>query len=158
MAAMLDMAFQLLAFFILTFRPSPIEGQLAVNLPPPVPLTNVQLPPTALTDAGESRLYETAPLFVTADASGNVQSMRLGTNPVAEGPLDAAKLERLGARLRELFEIPNSPIKRVQISADGRLKYDHLMRIMDVCLQQKLSDGQPLRDISFEELNTAEPN
>ncbi len=28
LAAMLDMAFQLLAFFILTFRPAPLEGQI----------------------------------------------------------------------------------------------------------------------------------
>ncbi|MFO1019164.1 MAG: biopolymer transporter ExbD [Planctomycetales bacterium] len=35
LAAMLDMAFQLLAFFILTFRPSPIEGQIDMQLPPP---------------------------------------------------------------------------------------------------------------------------
>ena len=38
LAAMLDMAFQLLTFFILTFRPAPIEGHLALNLPPPIPL------------------------------------------------------------------------------------------------------------------------
>ena len=31
LASMLDMAFQLLAFFILTFRPSPIEGQLMLR-------------------------------------------------------------------------------------------------------------------------------
>jgi biopolymer transport protein ExbD len=30
---MLDMSFQLLAFFILTFRPSPTEGQIALALP-----------------------------------------------------------------------------------------------------------------------------
>ena len=36
LAAMLDMAFQLLTFFILTFRPAPVEGQLSLNLPPPV--------------------------------------------------------------------------------------------------------------------------
>ncbi len=41
LAAMLDMAFQLLAFFILTFRPSPVEGQLLLNLPPPTPVTKV---------------------------------------------------------------------------------------------------------------------
>ena len=33
MAAMLDMAFQLLAFFILTFKASPIEAQIALRLP-----------------------------------------------------------------------------------------------------------------------------
>ena len=35
LAAMLDMAFQLLAFFILTFRPAPMEGQIKLMLPPP---------------------------------------------------------------------------------------------------------------------------
>lgn len=31
---MLDMSFQLMAFFILTFRPAPTEAQLALTLPP----------------------------------------------------------------------------------------------------------------------------
>jgi Biopolymer transport protein ExbD/TolR len=31
---MLDMSFQLLAFFIMTFKPSPTEGQIAMSLPP----------------------------------------------------------------------------------------------------------------------------
>ena len=30
---MLDMSFQLLSFFILTFHPMPTEGQLSINLP-----------------------------------------------------------------------------------------------------------------------------
>ena len=37
LASMLDMAFQLLAFFILTFHPSPIEGQLSLHFRPPSP-------------------------------------------------------------------------------------------------------------------------
>ena len=39
LAAMLDMAFQLLTFFILTFKPAPVEGQVNLRLPPPVGLT-----------------------------------------------------------------------------------------------------------------------
>src|ERR1044072_1890921 len=34
LAAMLDMAFQLLTFFILTFRPGPVEGQIMLRMPP----------------------------------------------------------------------------------------------------------------------------
>ena len=41
LAAMLDMAFQILAFFVLSFRPPPVEGQLSLHLPPAVPVTNV---------------------------------------------------------------------------------------------------------------------
>ncbi len=33
LAAMLDMAFQLLAFFILTFKPAPVEGDIALRMP-----------------------------------------------------------------------------------------------------------------------------
>ncbi|MBA4189671.1 MAG: hypothetical protein C0467_16930 [Planctomycetaceae bacterium] len=47
---MLDMSFQLLAFFIMTFRPTPTEGQIAVELPP-IPggpeSTAVAIPETA---------------------------------------------------------------------------------------------------------------
>ena len=39
LAAMLDMAFQLLAFFILTFRPAPIEGHFQLHMPPPTSQT-----------------------------------------------------------------------------------------------------------------------
>ena len=42
LAAMLDMAFQLLAFFIMTFKPAPIEGQINLKLPPPKPVAGVK--------------------------------------------------------------------------------------------------------------------
>jgi biopolymer transport protein ExbD len=37
LAAMLDMAFQLLTFFILTFQPEKVEGEIALRLPPARP-------------------------------------------------------------------------------------------------------------------------
>jgi len=46
---MLDMAFQLLTFFILTYHPMPSEGQFVMNLLPAAPATdlNAQSPETA---------------------------------------------------------------------------------------------------------------
>ena len=38
LAAMLDMAFRILTFFVLTFKPAPVEGQVALRMPPPQPL------------------------------------------------------------------------------------------------------------------------
>src|SRR3954468_16527214 len=38
---MLDMAFQLLTFFILTYRPAPSEGQFSMNLLPAQPVTEM---------------------------------------------------------------------------------------------------------------------
>jgi biopolymer transport protein ExbD len=152
MAAMLDMAFQLLAFFILTFRPSPIEGQLALNLPPAVPLTKVDQPTAETAEAAGSFGLETALLYVIANDQGEVAQLKLETDVIAEGPLDAAKLGQLNERLKTLFSTPGSPLENIQITVDGRLMYDSLMRIIDVCLQQRLPNGEPLKNLSFVEL------
>ena len=75
LAAMLDMAFQLLTFFILTFRPAPIEGHLALNLPPPIPLTKVEVSENPVEGGGPSvPQLEALHLFVT---SNDVQIPRL---------------------------------------------------------------------------------
>ncbi len=50
LAAMLDMAFQLLAFFILTFNPGAVEGQIAMRMPPPLPISS-----------GKASAHEAAP-------------------------------------------------------------------------------------------------
>ena len=39
--AMLDMAFQLLAFFVLTFKPPPGEDQIYLKLPPAQPVAGM---------------------------------------------------------------------------------------------------------------------
>ncbi len=155
LAAMLDMAFQLLAFFVLTFRPSAIEGHLQVHMPPPIPLTNVQTESTS-TDTGESGEMlsglETLDLYVTADESGSVAEIKVGTFPVVRSELHAAAMQRLNEHLKSLFEIEAILFDRVQIHADGRLRYDELMKIVDVCTQQVLPDGKPMQRVNFMEL------
>ena len=80
LAAMLDMAFQLLTFFILTFRPAPVEGQLGLHLPPPVAtakpqhisaLTIFEGQVTAVTKAGRSSVN------VAISCSGSVIVARI---------------------------------------------------------------------------------
>ena len=51
--SMLDMAFQLLTFFVLTYHPMPSEGQFVMNLLPPQPATAMAAP-TAPSDAAAS--------------------------------------------------------------------------------------------------------
>ena len=48
---MLDMAFQLLAFFVLTFRQTPLEGQISLRLPPPQAIVVVKDGQSAGSDA-----------------------------------------------------------------------------------------------------------
>lgn len=159
LAAMLDMAFQLLAFFILTFRPAPVEGQLAMNLPPPVAMTRVESPPP---DAGADDSgggipgLDTLHMFVTANSEGDAVEVRLEGNVVSYGPLTAGALTTIYQKLKQVFALPVIPFERVQIAVDNRLRYEELMKLIDVCTKQKLPDGKPLQKVSFTELGGSE--
>lgn len=157
LAAMLDMAFQLLAFFILTFRPSPVEGQLAMHMPPPRPLTNVSAAQPVEAQAASGGMFadNSFVLGVTADAEGNVAAVSLDFAGAFEGAATEANLRYLDGRLRDIFGAQGTPFDQVVIRADPRLRYEELMKIMDVCLRQRLPDGQPLQKLSLMEM--AEP-
>lgn len=152
LAAMLDMAFQLLTFFILTFRPAPIEGQLALNLPPPVPLTNVESAGPGGEASPDTLAMETLHLHITADEQGDVHTLNVEAIPLLKGPFDEASGQRLNQKLKALFGVQQIPFDRIQIDVDGRLRYGELMKVIDVCQRQKLPDGSPMQRISFTEI------
>lgn len=157
LAAMLDMAFQLLAFFILTFRPTPVEGQLALNLPPPVPV-EIKQENSSSQSTSDAFKPEALNVFVHSNAAGEATQVRVGLNTIVNGALDDAGLQKLNQQLGLLFGEQGVLFDRIQISIDGRLHYNELMRIVDVCTQQKMPDGTNLNKISFIELgNTDTP-
>lgn len=148
LAAMLDMAFQLLAFFILTFRPAPFEGQIALQMPDPHPIANV--------DSNNSKGAEknpTAPLgletlTITALATpaGEIANMRIGEG---EPTADLAALE---GQLAAAFADPNSPFQQVVLQVGSGLRYENLMRLLDICTRLKLPSGERLQKLSFVEV------
>jgi biopolymer transport protein ExbD len=154
LAAMLDMAFQLLTFFILTFRPAPIEGQLALNLPPPVPLTNISTEPNSGDGIGDVLAMETLHLHVIANDRGDVSELKVEATPLLKGSFDQANAHHLDRKLQSLFSVQQIPFDRIQIAVDGKLRYGELMKIIDVCQRQKLPDGTPMKRISFTEIGT----
>ncbi|QDT53775.1 Biopolymer transport protein ExbD/TolR [Caulifigura coniformis] len=157
LAAMLDMAFQLLAFFILTFRPSPVEGQLLLNLPPPTPVTKVSSaggegPAVPASDV------EPVLLSVMSDPAGKVAGVTAFSGDTGfRGPADAANLQRLNQILKDAISVDGSLYDQILIQVDPTLHYDELMKIIDVCLKQTLPDGTPLTKINFTELPVSEP-
>src|SRR5262249_45163516 len=70
---MLDMSFQLLSFFILTFKPMPTEGQLAINLPR---LDATKTPPTDMPVPDDEKKDEYR-LTVHAGGGGEITNMSL---------------------------------------------------------------------------------
>jgi biopolymer transport protein ExbD len=158
LASMLDMAFQLLSFFILTFRPSPIEGQLTLHLPPATPVTNVAAERPDAAEAAEAggTTAKTLEVSVFADAKGEVASAQVGLRVAFQGPADPGNLHKLDQRLHEAFAFEGSPFEQIVIRVAPNLRYEELMKIIDVCTRQKTADGQPLHKISFVEMSSTD--
>jgi biopolymer transport protein ExbD len=149
LAAMLDMAFQLLTFFILTFRPSPIEGQISLRLPPPQPVVVAQRAETPGQDIHNTNPLQgisTLTISVFANRStGMIESLGIGETPVAG-------LAALDGRLKEVFADAGNPFDQVIIQVSDACRYDELMKVVDVCTHQVLPGGHKLAKLSFVEL------
>src|SRR5262249_23145307 len=114
---MLDMAFQLLTFFIMTYHPAPSEGQFAMNLLPASPQLDLNAP------AGENkqenqdipaalRTMKTA-LFAAPDGT-------LGK--VTVGEVEVQGMDQLKAKLEEILGNKDLPFDQALIQADPLLK------------------------------------
>ncbi|HJZ91131.1 MAG TPA: biopolymer transporter ExbD [Gemmataceae bacterium] len=125
---MLDMSFQLLSFFILTFKPMPTEGQLAINLPRlDASKTQQDLPLHEEPKQDEYRLT------VHAGGGGEITNMSL------VGPTVTKENIRTFQELEEQLKLIAKPAGRgaegvsITIEASQDLIYSRLIDIMDRC-------------------------
>ena len=68
---MLDMSFQLMAFFILTFRPMPTEGQMALALPDKIGGGS------SISDPLSDNWADDVTVIVTASTEGRISGITL---------------------------------------------------------------------------------
>ncbi|QEH35681.1 Biopolymer transport protein ExbD/TolR [Aquisphaera giovannonii] len=128
-APMLDMAFQLLAFFVLTFKAPSAETHIDLHLP---------ATPAALPAAPEGRARPGAVRSVDADLEndlliraeaddlGDLKALKLGDAPLPD-------LAALGDRLTRYTGLLNGRPLRVRLVADDRLRYEPAARIVATC-------------------------
>jgi biopolymer transport protein ExbD len=148
LAAMLDMAFQLLTFFILTFHPSPVEGDVLLRLPPPVPTVVSEKAEKAGANEKNTNLVEgmhTLTITVLGSPNGSIHQIMFGNDTPIAG------LDALDAKLRSTFSDPNVLIDQVILQIGSALNYDQLMQVLDVCRRQKLPNGDRLTKLSLVE-------
>jgi biopolymer transport protein ExbD len=77
LAAMLDMAFQLLAFFIITYQPPALEGDVRLRLPPPSPTVVSDQAQAAGSDANNTNLVQglnSLTITVLGSSNGSIRS------------------------------------------------------------------------------------
>jgi biopolymer transport protein ExbD len=141
---MLDMAFQLLTFFILTYRPAPTEGQFSMNL----------LPAQAATEITKEQPKDTATPSLDASLRTLKTTLRAGEGgSIGEMTLADKTITGMDELKKELESFVNDPVlsfDQALISVDPQLKYSEVMKVIDVFNSLK---PKPLTKISFSELN-----
>jgi biopolymer transport protein ExbD len=134
---MLDMAFQLLAFFIFTYHPSDLEGQMDLSLPSEQ-VAQAQKPenvdPTSQPDKNQN-------LELPADVTVIVNTQRDGVNDgqisalhieERSGQVHPNNLEQLKAELVKIRQRVENK-EAIKLQGDSKLKWESVIKVMDVC-------------------------
>jgi biopolymer transport protein ExbD len=133
---MLDMAFQLLMFFIFTYHPSGMEGQMDLNLPSeknPAAKDEKMVDPNTKADKDQA-------LEFPSDLTVNIRALQDGpqkgaisdlTLERASGPKPVTNLKALEGELTEARK--GSSNSNIKVQGDGKLKWKEVVAVMDVC-------------------------
>jgi biopolymer transport protein ExbD len=138
---MLDMAFQILAFFIMTYHPSALEAHIPGSLVPgnhavkgpaaPIVPAEAPLPTEKALLEG---LEDAVTVKMNASANGSPRQIFVLQPPAIEPELVAdvdlgfaAALERLSGRLKSM----RKHSANVKIAADGELRQQYVMGVYD---------------------------
>jgi biopolymer transport protein ExbD len=143
---MLDMAFQLLTFFVLTYKPAPSEGQLIMNLLPAQPATAItaEAPSDQASDNLPASL-RTLPTILKAGDGGTLGQIIVGETPLSTDPKE---LER---ELDKYLQDPDLPFEQTLLKIDPRLRYSEVMTVMNAFMNAFIHAKKP-PNITFDEL------
>ena len=148
-AAMLDMAFQLLAFFILTFNPSDVEIQISMLMPPDKPVSGSGTSAAPQVDIQNVDTSLPLPIRVLANPDRSFREIQVGSDSISGGSMQEF-LVSFEAAVSNMFQ--NAGFESVDLKVDSNLGYEYLIRVMEVCTRQKLHDGTNLTKISLNEI------
>jgi len=158
--AMLDMAFQLLAFFILTFRPPPGEAQIFLKLPPAQPVAGM----TGTEKAGSDESKDPKDVKTTKSVvvelrdrdSGSITDVQVGIPSVSMKPVQYMDLEK---ELRVYFKAKEDndagqkggqgDYEQVVINASPTLRWEEVMKVVDMCTKFTAGKGDKLPAVSL---------
>lgn len=144
LAAMLDMAFQLLMFFILTFNPAPVESQFAAYLPAPVPVT-------------APAIHREAPVI----ADGTPQAIIVTVAANEAGAIDAVAIDgrvvdgvgKLRGQLHDAL-LRQGADGAVTVQLDAHLRYEGVLQVVDACTQPQTANEDAPPTLKLVELRS----
>lgn len=137
---MLDMSFQLLAFFIMTFHPAPTEGQIAMTLPPPEQ-GGASVAPDPSVDKPTKYIVQ-----IAATETGTIKSMSIREERSA-----SAESKDLGAGIESYFkelqsytqQLKGKPAK-LTLEIDDKLLEVYVVQLLDHGIRAGFTDISPV--------------
>jgi biopolymer transport protein ExbD len=129
---MLDMSFQLLFYFVMTFQAAnALEGQLDMYLPKAGSPQAKRPDQVDLSKDSDADLEQQADVTVVVSSQrGDVEGLSI-REKTRNTPVELKALRGALAKLRSELGENQTAIK---IEADGHLKYARLVEVMDACL------------------------
>jgi biopolymer transport protein ExbD len=139
---MLDMSFQLLAFFVMTFQAAnALEGQLDMYLPKAGNPQAKRPDQVDLNKDSDADLDQQADVAVVVSSQrGDIESLSIREKTKNTPVSDVRSLKGALTKLRGELGGTQTAIK---IEADSKLKYARLVDVMDACL------GSGFRSVGF---------
>lgn len=146
MAAMLDMAFQLLAFFILTFKPAPMESIIAMRVPALAPTRSTGQTTTEPSPIA-AEIGEQLRIVLKAGQNGRLAAVEL-ENARLEAAADHGEfLRRLQQQLQNL--VHQFGYRSIAIKVAPQLEYQYMVEVMDTCSNLVMPDGNRVTAIAI---------
>jgi biopolymer transport protein ExbD len=165
--AMLDMAFQLLAFFVLTFKPPPGEDQIYLMLPPAQPVAGMTGTQAAGADETKNKdqVKTTESLTITLldGGTGSLTDVQVGIP--SKNLMKSIAYNDLERELRSYFRAkdeneasgqksnPQGNYDQVVINASTTLRWEEVMKVADLCTKFTTVSGDKLPAVSFSAAN-----
>jgi biopolymer transport protein ExbD len=154
---MLDMAFQLLTFFIFTYHPSGLEGEMDLALPSDAnKQAKVEQDVDNKKPADAENLEFPSDLTVTIRAlqgggphDGDISALFIRNADGKEQALAGADADAMLKSLEEYLKKAKDTVNikdSIKVQGDGKLKVKSLFKVMDVCRHtgfQNVSAVQP---------------
>jgi biopolymer transport protein ExbD len=141
---MLDMSFQLLAFFIMTFKPAPTEGQIALTLPKEEGGPSAQSIPSPV-DENKPRHFI---VRVTSTDTGTIEKMTLSEEgspapPKDLGPTVTTYRDELKVLAQQLKN--DKKTGKLTLEIGDKLLQTHVVNLIDTAMRV---DPLPFTDVS----------
>jgi biopolymer transport protein ExbD len=148
---MLDMAFQILAFFVFTYSPTAAEGQFPISLVQGETAGDEEKKPDEKVSPDQpTELKSTLFIEVRAREKGRIGSIRVGTTSIEPDPTETDRTEGfIKALSKEMLELKNSnkTEDRITIKGTPTLRWEEMMKVIDTARRHVDEKTKERRDL-----------